>query len=131
MQQTDPKTVKAEGFGLCSEPQEIRAGTLPEIRLPRIPFFTRFGAWQAHSRQVDQDLGDVSSPLLEVCYQYKDSYINHWITCINGENGQTGRDAYETFSMASQDSLHISNASGHTDPLESENDMTQGMVVRP
>ena len=32
--------------------------------------------------------------------------------------------------MASQESLEISDASGHTSPLESENDMTQGMVVR-
>ena len=42
-----------------------------------------------------------------------------------------GQDAYETFSVASQNSLEISDASGHTDPLESEDDMTRGMVVRP
>ena len=30
--QTNSKTVKvSEGFGLCSEPQDIEAGTLPEI----------------------------------------------------------------------------------------------------
>ena len=41
VQQTDSETVKpSKRFGLCSEPQEIRAGTLPEIRLPGIPFFT-------------------------------------------------------------------------------------------
>ena len=33
--------------------------------------------------------------------------------------------------MASQNSLEISNASGHTNPLESEDDTTRGMVVRP
>ena len=122
---TDSKTVKvSEGFGLGSESQEIRTGTLPEIRLPRIPFFTRFGSYQAHSRQVDET-ADVTSPLLEVCYQCKDSYVHHWITCINGEDSQTGQDAYETFSVASQDSLEISDASGHTNPLESEDDMTK------
>ena len=33
--------------------------------------------------------------------------------------------------MASQDTLEIPDASGHTSPPESENDMTWGMVVRP
>ena len=33
--------------------------------------------------------------------------------------------------MASQDSLEISDASGHTNPLESEDDTTRGMVVKP
>ena len=75
--------------------------------------------------------GDVPSPLLEVCYQCKDSYVHHWLTCISGEDCKIGQDAYETFSVASQNSLEISDASGHTDPLESENDTTRGMVVRP
>ena len=43
----------------------------------------------------------------------------------------TEKTAYETFSVASQNSLEISDASGHTDPLESENDTKRGMVVRP
>ena len=124
MPRTDSKTVKvSEGFGLGSESHEIR--------LPRIPFFTRFGACQAHSRQVEETAGDVPSPLLEVCYQCKDSYVHHWITCINREGSQTGQDAYETVSVASQDSLEISDASGHTNSLKSEDDVTQGMVVRP
>ena len=39
MQQTNSETVKpSKGFGLCNEPQEIGAGTLPEVRLPGIPF---------------------------------------------------------------------------------------------
>ena len=80
---------------------------------------------------VDEASGYVPSPLIEVCYQCKDSYVHHWITCINGEDSQTGQDACETFSMASQDSLEISDASGHTNPLESENDTTRGMAVRP
>ena len=127
--QTDSKTVKvSEAFGLGSESQEIRTGTLPEIRLPRVPFFTRFGTCQAHSRQVDKIAGDVPLPLLKVCYQCN---VHHWITCINGEDGQTGQNAYETFSVASQDSLQISDASGHTNPLESEDDTTWGMVIRP
>ena len=55
VQQTDSKAVKPnKGFGLCSEPQEIRTGTLPEVRFSGIPFFTRSGACQAHSRQVDE-----------------------------------------------------------------------------
>ena len=41
-----------------------------------------------------------------------------------GEDCKIGQDAYETFSVASQNSLEISNASGHTDPLESEDDTT-------
>ena len=94
-------------------------------------FFTRFGAFQAHSGQVDEASGYVPSPLVEVCYQCKDSYVHHWITCINGEDSQIGQNAYETFSMASQDSLEISDASGHSNPLESEDDTTWGMVVRP
>ena len=74
---------------------------------------------------------DVPSPVLEVCYQCKDSYVHHWIACVNGEDCKIGKDAYETFSVTSQNSLEISDASGHTYPLESEDDMTRGMVVRP
>ena len=54
-----------------------------------------------------------------------------WIACINGEDCKIGQDTYETFSVASQNSLEISDASGHTNPLESEDDTTWGMVVRP
>ena len=72
-----------------------------------------------------------TKPLVEVCYQCKDSYVHHWITCINGEDSQIGQNAYETFSMASQDSLEISDASGYSNSLESEDDTTRGMVVRP
>ena len=127
-----PKTIKPNsGVGFSGEPQEIRTGTLSKVRFPGIPFFTRFGACQAHSGQVDEASGYVPSPLVEVCYQFKDSYVHHWITCINGEDSQIGQNAYETFSMASQDSLEISDASGHSNPLESEDDTTQGMVVRP
>ena len=120
--QTDPKDVKPNsGFGVCGEIQEVRTGTFPEVRFSRVPFFTRFGACQTHSRQVDEASGYVPSPLVEICYQCKDSYVHHWITCINGEDSQTGQDAYETFSMASQNSQE----------LESEDDTTRGMVVRP
>ena len=80
---------------------------------------------------MNEASGYVPSPLVEVCYQCKDSYVHHWITCINGEDSQTGQNAYKTFSMASQDSLEISDASGYSNPLESEDDTTQGMVVRP
>ena len=126
------KSTKAgEGFGLYSKPQEVRTQTISEVRLPGLPLFTRFGSCEAHARQVDQTSGDVPSPLLEVCYQCKDSYVHHWIACINGEDCKIGQDAYETFSVASQNSLEISDASGHTGPLESEDDTTRGMVVRP
>ena len=132
MHGSNTKTTKAgEGFGLYSKPQEVRTQTISEVRLPGLPLFTRFGSCEAHARQVDQTSGDVSSSLLEVCYQGKDSYVHHWIACINGEDCKIGQDAYETFSVASQNSLEISDASGHTDPLESEDDMTRGMVVRP
>ena len=80
---------------------------------------------------MDKTSGNVPPPLSEVCYQCKDSYVHHWIAYINREDCKIGQDAYETFSVASQESLEISDASGHTGPLESENDMTQGMVVRP
>ena len=80
---------------------------------------------------MDEASGYVPSPLIEICYQCKDSYVYHWITCINGEDSQIGQNAYETFSMASQDSLEISDASGCSNPLESEDDTTRGMVVRP
>ena len=133
MHASDSKTTKAgEGFGLYSQPQEVRPHTFTEVRLPRIPFFTLFfGSCEAHARQVEKTSGDVPSPLLEVCYQCNDSYVHHWLTWIDGENCKIGQDAYETFSVASQNSLEISDASGHTDPLESENDTTRGMVVRP
>ena len=114
------KTTKAgERFGLYSKPQEVRTQTISEVRLPGLPLFTRFGSCEAHARQVDQASGDVPSPLLEVCYQCKDSYVHHWIACINREDCKIGQDAYETFSVTSQNSLEISDASGHTDPLES------------
>ena len=96
-----------------------------------MPFFIRFGSCKAHARQVDQSSGDVPSPLLEVCYQCKDSYVHHWIACINGQDCKIGQDSYETFSVASQNSLEISNASGHTNLLESEDDMTRGMLAKP
>ena len=132
MHGSDSKTTKAgEGFGLYSQPQEVRPHTFTEVRLPRIPFFTGFGSCEAHARQVDKTSGDVPSPLLEVCYQCKDSCVHHWLTCIDGEDCKIGQDAYETFSVASQNSLEISDTSRHTDHLESENDTTRGMVVRP
>ena len=132
MHGSNTKTTKAgEGFGLYSKPQEVRTQTISEVRLPGLTCFTRFGSYEAHARQVDQTSGDVPSPLLKVCYQCKDSYVHHWIACINGEDCKIGQDAYETFLVASQDSLEISDASGHTDPLESEDDTTWGMVVRP
>ena len=65
---------------------------------------------------MDQTSGDVPSPLLEVCYQCKDSYVHHWIACINREDCKIWQGAYETFSVAFQNSLEISDASGHTDP---------------
>ena len=129
MHGSDTKTTKAgEGFGIYSKPQEVRTQTISEVRLHRLPFFTRFGSCKSHARQVDKTSGDVPSPLHEVCYQCKDFY---WIACINGEDCKIGQDAYETFSVASQNSLEISDASGHTDPLESEDDTIWGMVVRP
>ena len=132
MHGTDSKTAKAvKGFGLYSQPQEVRPHPLTEVRLPRMPFFAGFGSCESHAKQVDKTSGDVPSPLHEVCYQCKDSYVHHWLTCIDGEDCKIGQDAYETFSVASQNSLEISDASGHTDPLESEDDMTWGMVVGP
>ena len=76
MHSSNTKTTKAgEGFGLYSKPQEVRTQTISEVRLPGLPLFTRFGSCEAHARQVDQT-SDVPSPLLEVCYQCKDSYVH-------------------------------------------------------
>ena len=120
MHASDTKTVKAgERFGLYSKPQEVRSQTCTEVRLPRIPFFTRFCSCEAHAREVDKTSGDVPLPLHEVCYQCTDSYVHHWLTCINGEDCKIGQDAYKTFSVASQNSLQISDASRHSEPLES------------
>ena len=95
MHGSDSKTTKAgEGFGLYSQPQEVRPHSFPEVRLPRIPFFTGFGSCEAHARQVDKTSGDVPSPLLEVCYQCKNSYVHHWLTCIDREDCKIGQDAY-------------------------------------
>ena len=91
---SNTKTTKAgEGFGLYSKPQEVRTQTISEVRLPGLPLLTRFGSCEAHSRQVDQTSGDVPSPLLEVCYPCKHSYVHHWIACINGEDCKIGQDA--------------------------------------
>ena len=107
-------TQSGERLRLCSKPQEVRTPSLPEVKPTQ-----------------DKTSGNVSLPLKEVCFQCKDSYIHHRIACINREDCKIGQDAYETFSVASQESLEISDASGHTSPLESKNDMTRGMVVRP
>ena len=37
----------------------------------------------SRARQVDKTLGKVPSPLHKVCYECKDSYVKHWIACIN------------------------------------------------
>ena len=54
-----------------------------------------------------------------------------WIACINRKDCGIVQDAHVIFSVASQNSLESSYASGHTNPRESEDDMTWGMVVRP
>ena len=62
MHVSDSKTTKAgEGFGLYSQPQEVRPHSFTEVRLPRMPFFTGFGSCEAHARQVDKTSGDVIS----------------------------------------------------------------------
>ena len=55
----------------------------------------------------------------KISYQCNDSYVHHWIAWINWEYCEIGQDAYETFLVASQDSLEITYASGHTTCLES------------
>ena len=64
----------------------------------------------------------------DLCYQCKDSYVHHWITSIHRENSKTRQDTHKTFSVASQNSLDISNATKFSD---SENDTTWGMMVKP
>ena len=77
------KTSKVPRF-YC-EPQEVGTNSLSEIQLPRIPSFTQLDSCKPHTRQVDQP-SDVPSPITEVCYQCKDSYVHHRIACINGED---------------------------------------------
>ena len=119
------------GTGTTSKCEEVRTVSQPKIRLPRIPLFTRFGSCEAHSRQMDKTSGCVPPPLKEVCHQCKDSYVHHWLISSNGEDSKAGQDSYETFSVASQSSLEISNASELSSPLGSENDTTRGVVVGP
>ena len=70
MHGSNTKTTKAgEEFGLSSKPQEVRTQTISDVRLPGLPFVTRFGSCEAPARQVDLTSGDVPSPLHEVCYQ--------------------------------------------------------------
>ena len=62
-----------------------------------------------------------------------------WVTSIDLTNAylhmpihtQSQKYLRFHFSVASQNSLEISDASGHTDPMKSEDDTTRGMVVRP
>ena len=78
---------------------------------------------------MEQNSGLFQQDLQEICYQCKDSYVHHWITSIHRENSKTGQDPHETFSVASQSSLKIPNASEFSHSLDSENEMTWGMVV--
>ena len=117
--------------GLHSKSPEVRASTPTEVQIYRVPFFIRSGSCQAHTRQMGQNSELLQQDLKEVCYQCKDSYVHHWITSIRREDGETGQDPYETFSMASKDSLEIPNASEFSHSLDSDNETTRGMVVRP
>ena len=128
MHGSNTKTTKAgKGFALNSKPQEVRTQTISEVRL--VTNFW-FGSCEAHARQVDQTSEDVPSPLLEVCYQCKDSYVHHWIACINREDCKIGQDAYETFSVASQKIGNIRCLWTHRSPgIRRWYDT--GMVVRP
>ena len=47
------------------------------------------------------------------------------------ENSETRQDTHETISMGSQDSLEVPHASEFSHSLDSENEATRGMVVKP
>ena len=79
----------------------------------------------------EQNLEFLQRDLQEICHQCKASYVHHWITRIHRENSKTGQDTHETLSMASQDSLEIQNVPEFSHSLDSENETTQGMVVKP
>ena len=117
--------------GLHSKSPEVGTSTPTEVQIHRVPFFTRSGSCQAHGRQMGQNSELLQQDLKEVCYQCKDSYVHHWIASIRREDSKTGQDPYETFSMASKDSLEIPNASEFSHSLDSDNETTRGMVVRP
>ena len=80
---------------------------------------------------MDKNSEFFQQDLQEVCYQCKDSYVHHWITSIHREDGSTRMASHETLSMESQDSLESPNASEFSNPLDSENETTRGMVARP
>ena len=79
---------------------------------------------------MEQDSEFIHQDLLEICHQYKDSYVHHWITSVHRENSETRQDTHETFSMASQDSLEVPHASELSNSLDSGNETTRGMVVK-
>ena len=80
---------------------------------------------------MEQDSELLLQDLQEVCYQCKYSYVHHWIASIHRENEKTGQDSNETFSISSQDSLEIPNASEFSHSLDSENQTIRGMLVEP
>ena len=124
-------TLSDTNTGFCSKPTEIRTHSPTEVRFHWIPLLTRSGSCETHRQQMEQNSGLLQQDLQEICYQYKDSYVHHWITSICGENSKTGQDPHETFSVASQSSLEIPSLSDFSHSLDSENEMTWGMVVKP
>ena len=80
---------------------------------------------------MEQGLELFHKDLQEMCYQCKDFYGHHWITSVYRENSETRQDTHETLSMASQDSLEVPHASEFSDSLDSGNETTHGMVVKP
>ena len=116
--------------GFHRKPQEIGAHPPAEVRLHRLPFCVGPRPGQTHKRQMEQDPKYIQRNRDEIDSQCTDTYVHHWITCIHGENCETGQDTHETFSMASQDSLESSDALEFSNSLDSQNETTQGMVAK-
>ena len=117
--------------GVHRKPQEIGAHPPAEVRLHRLPFCVGPRPGQTHKRQMEQDPKYIQRNRDEIDSQCTDTYVHHWITCIHGENCETGQDTHETFSMASQDSLESSDALEFSNSLDSQNETTRGMVAKP
>ena len=116
---------------LPSESQEVRTISQPEVRLHWISFHAGSCTCKTHARKVGETAIHVQDSLSEVCPDCKNTYVNNWVASINREDCKVRQDPYETFSMASQSSLEISNASELDNPMDTENDTTRGLVVRP
>ena len=78
-----------------------------------------------------QTSGDIQQGEQDLCFECMDFDVHHWITSIYREDTEVRQDSNLTFSVASETSLKTPDASEFSCTLDSKNETTQGMVVRP